>query len=79
MCRFYVEKGQTTKVVLVAPNMDFMRLRNESRLIIILREIFTERSSPNPRGSDVFGLSDPRRVCKNAQSCIRTSSPALGC
>ncbi len=59
---------------------DFMSLKNEStlRLISARSSMENPRSSlGNPRESDVFSLSNTEHLRRNAQSCIRTSSPAL--
>jgi len=56
--------------------MDFMRLRmNYSKRCS--RRRFPQRVSIDPTGSWRVGLSDTKHVCRNAQSCIGTCSPAL--
>jgi hypothetical protein len=57
-----------------------MSLKNEStlRLNLVGSSMENSRSSlGNPRESDVFRLSNTEHLCRNDQSCIRTSSPAL--
>ncbi len=58
--------------------IDFMRLLNDlnweqSRLGVLWRIAL------RPRESDVFGLSNTKHLHRIAQSCTRTSSPALRC
>jgi len=56
--------------------MDFMRLRmNYSKRCS--RRRFPQRVSIDPTRSWRVGLSDTKHVCRNAQSCIGTCSPAL--
>jgi hypothetical protein len=56
--------------------MDFMNIRNESKLRVIWVENFTENIYWS-YGFWHVGLSDTKHVYRDAQSCIGTSSPAL--
>jgi hypothetical protein len=60
--------------------LGFMSLKNESTLRLILARSSMENpcsSLGNPRESNGFSLSNTEHLCRNTQSRIRTSSPAL--